>query len=109
MISRLPPSAGHDYPLTFSVDYPDRELDRLSSALRILWVIPIAILAATIEGANFSTGGGDPGVCPELSIARAFGAASRFPAEGVRVRRHGPKQLNGPAHVDCTGGPLARR
>lgn len=52
----MPPSGGHTYPLTFSVDYPDRELDRLSSALRILWVIPIAILAATIEGGSFSTG-----------------------------------------------------
>src|SRR5690348_10281204 len=54
----LPPSAAHDYPLTFSVDYPDRELDRLSSALRIFWVIPIAIVAATIEGGSFSTGSG---------------------------------------------------
>ena len=51
----MPPSGGHTYPLTFSVDYPDRELDRLSSALRIFWVIPIAILAATIEGGSFST------------------------------------------------------
>src|SRR5205085_9111916 len=42
----------------FSVDYPDRELDRLSSALRIFWVIPIAILAATLEGGSFSTGSG---------------------------------------------------
>jgi Domain of unknown function (DUF4389) len=63
-----PPSGGHDYPLTFSVDYPDRELGRLSSALRIFWVIPIAILAATIEGGSFITaygaryGGGGIGV-----------------------------------------------
>ncbi len=52
----MPPSGGHTYSLTFSVDYPDRELDRLSSALRIFWVIPIAILAANIEGGSFSTG-----------------------------------------------------
>jgi hypothetical protein len=52
----VPPSGEHDYPLTFSVEYPDRELDRLSSALRIFWVIPIAILAATIEGGSYSTG-----------------------------------------------------
>jgi Domain of unknown function (DUF4389) len=54
----VPPSGGHDYPLTFSVDYPDRELDRLSSALRIFWVIPIAILAGTIEGGSYSTASG---------------------------------------------------
>ena len=54
----VPASGDHDYPLTFSVDYPDRELDRLSSALRIFWVIPIAILAGTIEGGSFTTSSG---------------------------------------------------
>jgi hypothetical protein len=49
----LPPSGGFDYPLTFSVDYPDRNLDRLTTAFRIITVIPIAILAATIEGGGF--------------------------------------------------------
>ncbi len=53
-----PQSGGHDYPLTFSADYPDRQLDRLTSALRIVWIIPIWILAATLEGGSFSTGSG---------------------------------------------------
>jgi hypothetical protein len=53
-----PPSAGHDYPLTFSVDYPDRALDRLSTGLRIIWIIPIAILAGTVEGGNVGSGSG---------------------------------------------------
>ena len=39
--------AASDYPLTFAVDYPDRDLDRLSTAFRIIWIIPIAILAAS--------------------------------------------------------------
>jgi Domain of unknown function (DUF4389) len=56
------PGGGHDYPLTFSVDYPDRELDRLSSALRIFWVIPIAILAGTIEGGSYVYQAGGQGV-----------------------------------------------
>jgi hypothetical protein len=34
----------------FSVDYPDRPLDRLTTALRIFTVIPIAILLASIGG-----------------------------------------------------------
>src|SRR5664279_2440004 len=46
----VPPSGGHDYPLTFSVDYPDRSLNRLTTAFRIFTAIPIAILAATVEG-----------------------------------------------------------
>jgi hypothetical protein len=45
------------YPVAFSVEYPDRPLDRLTTALRIFTVIPIAIVLATIGG--FSGGGGD--------------------------------------------------
>jgi hypothetical protein len=57
----VPPGGGHNYPLTFSVEYPDRSLDRLSSALRIFWVIPIAILAASIEGGSFGSSAGGQG------------------------------------------------
>jgi hypothetical protein len=49
---------GHNYPLTLSVDYPERNLDRLSTAFRIIAIIPIAILAALIEGGSFTTGSG---------------------------------------------------
>jgi hypothetical protein len=38
------------YPLTYSVDYPDRELNRLSTFFRILWLIPIGIVLATVAG-----------------------------------------------------------
>lgn len=37
------------YPAQLSVDYPDRQLDRLSSALRFLYVIPIGIVSAGIS------------------------------------------------------------
>ena len=56
----VPPAGGHNYPLTFSVDYPDRSLDRLSTALRIIWIIPIVILAATIEGGSYGATAGGP-------------------------------------------------
>ncbi|MGH1489364.1 MAG: DUF4389 domain-containing protein [Acidimicrobiales bacterium] len=36
------------YPARLSVEYPDRDLDRLSSGLRMLYVIPVAILLAVI-------------------------------------------------------------
>jgi len=39
-----------EYPVAISVDYPDRDLNRLTSALRIFTVIPIAIVAASIGG-----------------------------------------------------------
>jgi len=38
------------YPVQFSVDYPDRPLNRLSTAFRIILVIPIAILLGTLSG-----------------------------------------------------------
>jgi hypothetical protein len=51
------PDAGHDYPLTFSVDYPERSLNRLSTAFRIFTFIPIAILLSTLEGGGFGAYG----------------------------------------------------
>ena len=39
-----------DHPVRFSVEYPDRQLNRLSSALRVFAVIPIAIVLASIGG-----------------------------------------------------------
>jgi len=54
-------ASGDDYPLTFAVDYPDRSLNRLSTAFRILTIIPIAILAGFLEGGSFATGAGASG------------------------------------------------
>ncbi|HWK25525.1 MAG TPA: DUF4389 domain-containing protein [Solirubrobacter sp.] len=39
-----------DYPVRFSVDYPDRLLDRLTTLLRVFTVIPIAIVLSSIGG-----------------------------------------------------------
>jgi hypothetical protein len=38
------------YPVTFAVDYPDRDLNRLTVALRIFTAIPIVIVLASIGG-----------------------------------------------------------
>ncbi|MGH2701342.1 MAG: DUF4389 domain-containing protein, partial [Actinomycetota bacterium] len=38
----------NSYPLTFDVEYPDRPLNRLTSAFRLFTVIPIAIVLATV-------------------------------------------------------------
>jgi hypothetical protein len=45
------------YPLTYSVDYPDRDLNRLSTFFRIFAVIPIAIVLETVSGGTYSYGG----------------------------------------------------
>jgi hypothetical protein len=38
------------YPVEFSVDYPDRDLNRLTTAFRLIVAIPIVIVLATISG-----------------------------------------------------------
>jgi hypothetical protein len=45
-----PPPTEQPYPLTFSVDYPDRELNRLTTFFRLFMLIPIAILLGTVSG-----------------------------------------------------------
>jgi hypothetical protein len=41
------------YPVQFSVDYPDRPLDRLNTAFRIFVAIPIAIVLGTVSGGTW--------------------------------------------------------
>jgi Domain of unknown function (DUF4389) len=42
------------YPVTFSVDYPDRQLNRLTTFFRIFTVIPILIILALLPGSSAS-------------------------------------------------------
>src|SRR5260370_32515930 len=44
---------GPSYPVSFSVDYPDRELDRMTSFFRILTVIHIAIVLGAVAGGTW--------------------------------------------------------
>jgi hypothetical protein len=57
---------GDDHPVRFSVDYPDRELSRVTTAFRIFTAIPIVIVLASIGGFQ---GGGDGGGRSETVIA----------------------------------------
>jgi hypothetical protein len=47
-------------PVRFSVAYPDRELNRLTTALRIFTIIPIAIVLGTIGGISASSSQSSP-------------------------------------------------
>ena len=55
------PASAPTYPLTFAVDYPDRPLDRVTTAFRIFTVIPIAIVLGSIAGYSnqWTTTGGE--------------------------------------------------
>jgi Domain of unknown function (DUF4389) len=46
------------YPVQFFVDYPDRPLNRVTTAFRVLTVIPIAIVLAAVSGAVWKSGSG---------------------------------------------------
>ena len=41
-----------DYPVQFDVEYPDRDLNRVTTFFRAFTVIPIAILLGTVSGAE---------------------------------------------------------
>jgi hypothetical protein len=48
------------YPVQFSVDYPDRALNRVTTAFRVIVIIPIAIVLGAVSGGggwHSSTGG----------------------------------------------------
>ena len=57
------------YPVTLSVDYPDRPLNRVSTAFRIFAVIPIAIV---INGSVTSMNTLAPNPIPEPASAAAL-------------------------------------
>jgi hypothetical protein len=46
------------YPVQFSVDYPDRALNRASTGFRIVLVIPIAILLGAVSGGTWQWSSG---------------------------------------------------
>jgi Domain of unknown function (DUF4389) len=46
--------AAQPYPLTFSVDYPDRELNRVTTGFRLILAIPLLLLLAAI-GPSFGS------------------------------------------------------
>jgi hypothetical protein len=63
------------YPVQFSVEYPDRALNRLTTAFRIFVAIPILIVAATLSGGPWGSWGGE-----EKTIALGAGGVLFLPA-----------------------------
>jgi hypothetical protein len=49
------------YPVRFSVEYPDRDLNRLTTAFRVFVAIPILIVAASLGGHEGSAAAGQNG------------------------------------------------
>ena len=49
------------YPARLTIDYPDRDLDRFSTLLRLIYVIPIAIVLGLVGGSAFGDKFGESG------------------------------------------------
>jgi Domain of unknown function (DUF4389) len=60
------------YPVRFSVDYPDRPLNRLTTFFRIIVAIPILILLATIAGGTWQWTSGDRGMAVAIGTGLLF-------------------------------------
>jgi hypothetical protein len=65
-----------EYPLQFSVEYPDRDLDRATTGFRIIVAIPILIVLAAIGGGE--SGGWDAGSGGNGAMFAAGGAGVLF-------------------------------
>jgi Domain of unknown function (DUF4389) len=68
-------TGGEAYPLQLSVEYPDRDLNRLTTAFRLIVAIPILIVAATVGGDEAGWGAGSHGT----SIALGTGGVLFLP------------------------------
>jgi hypothetical protein len=56
------------YPVQYSVDYPDRPLNRLTTFFRLFMVIPIAIVLALVEGRVSAYGGRAGGTASAVGL-----------------------------------------
>jgi hypothetical protein len=57
-MSAMPSASNPGYPATLAIDYPDRQLNRLTSFFRIFTVIPIAIILGLLTSSNYAAFGG---------------------------------------------------
>jgi hypothetical protein len=52
------PTGEAPYPVQFAVDYPDRDLNRLTTFFRIIVIIPISIVLGMVSGETWSSSNG---------------------------------------------------
>jgi hypothetical protein len=77
-----------EYPVVFSVDYPDRDLDRLSTAFRIFIAIPILVVLGAVSGGELIESGEEAG---RTSVAAAGGVLFLGPLLMILFRQKYPR------------------
>ena len=73
-------SGGNQYPVEFSVEYPDRDLDRLTTAFRIIVAIPIFVILGALGGSEWNGGWSDGNPGTGAWVAGSGAAIVFFPA-----------------------------
>jgi len=86
MTAQLPQQP--EYPVQFSVDYPDRDLNRVTTAFRIFTIIPIAIVLSTVSGGSWQSSYGHGGT---TTVAVAGGLLFLGPLLMILFRRKYPR------------------
>ena len=76
------------YPVTVSVDYPDRALNRLTSFFRIFVAIPILIVSGAVSGGTWESSAGDQRT---TTIAGAGGLLFAGPLLMILFRQKYPR------------------
>jgi Domain of unknown function (DUF4389) len=80
-----------EYPVQFSVDYPDRDLDRVSTGFRIFAAIPILIVYGTVAGQTWEWSSGKGGTGGTAVAAGAGGLLFLGPLLMILFRRKYPR------------------
>ncbi len=78
------------YPVQLDVDYPDRDLNRLTTFFRMFTIIPIAIVLATVSGAT-QTYGGEAGSNTTTVVVAAGGILFAGPLLMILFREKYPR------------------
>jgi hypothetical protein len=83
------------YPVTFAVDYPERDLDRLTTLFRVFVAIPIAIVLGAVSGGSWQWTTGDrmdaAGANGSLLVAGAGGVLFFGPLLMIVFREKYPR------------------
>jgi Domain of unknown function (DUF4389) len=86
MDSSTQPAGAPAYPVQYSVDYPDRDLNRVTTAFRLIVAIPILVVVAAVGGHEWGGYGPNRGV-----VAGTGGLLFLAPLFMIVVRQKYPR------------------